>query len=129
MSEPQASAKRPWVITFWAVIFAIGATYDIIMAVIAYGLSQQDYSVLNPGPLAIFRPIAWVGFCVVPFGLWTMRRWAVVLYTLLQVSGVAVTYLARPAWLETYPSWTMPASLVIPAVFLVTVLPYWRDMR
>jgi hypothetical protein len=121
--------KRPWVITFWAVIFAIGAMYDIGMAVMAYIVAQQDYSTLNPGPLAFFRPIAWIGFCLVPFGLWALRRWAVVLYTVLQVSGVAVTYLAKPAWLESYPSWAMPLSLVIPGIFLLTVLPYWRDMK
>lgn len=120
--------KRPWIITFWAVFIGLAALYDVAMAIWAYGLRGQDYFLLNPGLLAFFRPIALIGFPLVPIGLLLMRRWGVVLYISLQVLGVVVTYVAQPFWLENYPGWVLPVGLMFPVVFAVTVLPYWGEM-
>lgn len=120
--------KRPAIIIAWIVLFTIGAIYDLVVAGAVYGIQGGDYQALNPGPLAVFRPIGWVGGVLVPIGLWFMRRWAVVVYVLLQISGTAMTFVVQPAWLAEYPRWALIASLILPAIFLLTVLPYWRSM-
>jgi hypothetical protein len=120
--------KRPVVITIWAIIFALGAAFDVVAAVNSYVLGSEDYNALNPGPLGVFRPIAWVGVVFVPIGLWFMRFWGVWFYVLLQAGGVLLTFIAQPAWLQSYPAWALPLSLVIPAIFILTTFPTWRTM-
>jgi len=121
-------SKRPLIVTIWAVLLGIGYAVDIFNALYAYGVARLDYAELNPGLFQIYRPIAWLAGVAIPVGLWLMRRWAVLLYALLQVSGAALIYFFQPPWAAGLPEWALPVSLVFPALFLITVLPYWGRM-
>jgi hypothetical protein len=120
--------ERPKIITIWALVLGVAAVFDLWSAVRSYAINQLDFRELNPGPLAVFRPIAWAVAVMLPIGLWFMRRWAVVLYPILQIAAVAVTYWAQPSWLSAYPGWAIPLTLSLPVLFLLTLMPHWKAM-
>ncbi len=104
MSE-ETVTRRPLALTLWAILFGLGAVRDVYAAVVAYAYLDQDYSVLNPGLFAYFRPIAWTAAVLIPVGLWFRRWWAVALYVVLQTCGVILVYVEQPTWADDLPAW------------------------
>ena len=100
----------------------------IVNAVFAYGVAKLDFAELNPGLFLVFRPFSWFAGLAIPFGLWAMRRWAILLYVLIQTLSVVLIHLVQPPWAAELPSWALPVAILFPVLFLATVLPYWSAM-
>ena len=58
-------------------------------------------------------------------GLWNMKRWGVFLFIPVTAVNIAVLFLLKPEWLG--PSQDTPwFSLLLPAIYLVLVAPFWK---
>ncbi len=110
MNEPKV--ERPTVITVICVLMAIGAvaTIPIVMAA-----ASQLPGWYTPFVLAS----AAVGLvCMV--GLWTMRKWAVYLYTAMTVVGQVVLF-ATGLWVAQ--------SIIVPAIVIAVMFSQLGKMR
>lgn len=108
----QQAPERPTAITVICVLMAIG-TLAVIPALFAAGS-------LLPGwytPFLLASSAVGVA-CMV--GLWTMRKWAVFVYTALTAVGQVV--------LLTTGLWT-PMSIIVPAIVIAIMFAYVGKMR
>lgn len=108
--------RRPWLVS---VVCVLGAIAALVTAV----LFAVDALWAVP-PTSAQRVLAFTALAVTVtalYGLWTMRRWGVIL--------VAVLFAARIAYgLAGHLAWNLPA-LAGPTALLVVGLVYLRQMR
>jgi len=107
---------RPLPVT---IVCLLGALAAIVAAV---QISVDALWVVPPG--AAQRAVAYGAVAVtaaVLYGLWTMRRWSVVVIALALAARVVVG-------LAGHLAWNVPA-LAGPALLLVVGLAYWNRMR
>jgi hypothetical protein len=104
--------ERPTVITVICVLMALGAVATVPMVMMAASQLPGWYT---PFVLAS----AAVGLvCMV--GLWTMRKWAVYLYTAMTVVGQVVLF-ATGLWVAQ--------SIVVPAIVIAVMFSQLGKMR
>jgi hypothetical protein len=66
-------------------------------------------------------------FLVSVYGLWQMRRWGAYLLFILMVINIAIVLGIRPDW-STVPNGKEWAIFILPAIFFLTVIPYWKKL-
>lgn len=105
--------KRPVAIIIICVIGFIGLLFAVPLI-----LSQaaRDVGAWYPAYLAANTAIGAVSF----IGLWTMRKWAVYLYTAMGALNQIVLF-SMHVW--------NPLALIIPAIVIIVMFIYVKQMR
>jgi len=115
-APPPPSRARPLPVTLVCLLGALAAIFTAVL------LSVNALWAVPPTPgqraLAFATLVVTVGAL---YGLWTMRRWGVVLIALL--FGARIGY-----GLASHLAWNAPA-FAGPALMLVVGLAYWKRMN
>lgn len=112
MSDEETKSTRPIAITLLCLFMVFGGVVAVATFLTpVYEQFPAWYQYASAVSMA-------VGFIVV-FGLWKMRRWAVMLYAIGAMGGQAVT-IALGEW--------MVSALIFPLIALAIMAAYYREM-
>ena len=112
MSDAETKSIRPIAITLLCLFMVFGG---VVAAATFLTPAYEQFPVWSQYSVAVNTAL---GFVIV-FGLWKMRRWAVMLYALGTIVGQAVT-IVLGEW--------MVSALIYPLIALVIMAGYYREM-
>ena len=112
MSDAETKSIRPIAITLLCLFMVFGG---VVAAATFLTPAYEQFPVWYQYSVAVNTAL---GFVIV-FGLWKMRRWALMLYALGTIVGQAVT-IVLGEW--------MVSALIYPLIALVIMAGYYRGM-
>lgn len=102
-----------------------------VLAVIAIRAAQLMYQIERHGLALIATPLGAFGtalFVGVEFGLWRMRKWALIWVLGAQAVTAAHWSLTPSLWRDRYPLLGPTVPWILWAIFAACLLPHWKRM-